>query len=104
MFIEELISSILRECGFRIWQKMLAWIFLSTRLKMLQKIFSPRNFSPVPVTSNYSKWFSYWQERLDVPLGRYALDPGNAYYLRYFAQTAHDVGQVFAVAHLQSKV
>lgn len=41
---------------------------------------------------------------LEAPLGRRALDPGNAYYLGYSAQAAHHVGQVYAVAHLQCKV
>ena len=29
---------------------------------------------------------------LEVPLDRYALNPGNAYYLGYSAQTTHHVG------------
>lgn len=41
---------------------------------------------------------------LEVPLDRYALNPGNAYYLEYSAQTTHHVGQMYAVAHLQSKI
>jgi hypothetical protein len=52
---------------------------------------------------DYDKFIEVEME-LEVPLDRYALNPGNTYYLGDSAQTTHHVGQMYAVAHLQGKI